>query len=201
MAKDIAGLTKEQLQRCLALGGSLADIRSLAAADFSAEEIEATLSSRTNGGGGVSAGDLKELLQAQRKAVKPENDRHPGISVFSTPEGEMANPKPAFAREVFMNGAREKHDQLSPQEVALYNRFDGSRSARNGMWQATIKRDGSSEQLLITTEPNTLDGRLGLPPLTQILRELLDGEAMANPDLLAERVEQLEAQIKGMAAA
>ena len=69
------------------------------------------------------------------------------------------------------------------------------------MWKAEVLRNGSAEELLITTEPKTLDGRQSLPPITSILRELLDGQAAANPDLLANRVAELEAQIKRMATA
>lgn len=199
----LAGLTAEQLTECFQLGASLEQVKELADAGFGYEQIKklaATLGGAKAGpGGGVSAGDLKALLEAQKKALRPENERHPGISAFSYPEGEVARPKPAFVRDVFFNGGRERHDQLSVIEVELYNRFDQTRTARGGMWRAEVRRNGSAEELHIITEPRTLDGRQSLPPLTMLLRELLDGEAAANPDKLAERVAELEARIKALA--
>lgn len=199
----IAGLTFEQLQACLVAGATLEQVQSLADGGFSYEQIltlAGTLGTAKAAGGGISAADLKEVLQAQRKAMKPENEAHPGFSVFSYPEGEQARPK-AFVRDVFFNGLREKVDSLSATETDLYNRFTADRVARGGMWKATIKRNGSSEELWVTTEPKTLDGRMSLPPLTQLLRELLDGEAAADPDALAQRVEDLEARLKALTVA
>lgn len=200
----IAGLTFAELQECLTLGASFDHVRELASSGFSFAQIKQLALSlgaaqRAHSGGGVSANDLKELLQAQRKVLKPENEQHPGISVYSYPEGELVHPKPPFVRDVFFNDLRERHDQLSTLEVELYNRFDTNKTARNGMWRAEIRRNGSAEELRIITEPKTLDGRLSLPPLTMILRELLDGADAVNPDTMAKRVADLEAALKSLA--
>ncbi len=42
--------------------------------------------------------------QTMKRALKPENDHHPGVSVFSYPEGDVAKPRPALAHEVYWNG-------------------------------------------------------------------------------------------------
>jgi hypothetical protein len=39
-----------------------------------------------------------------KKALKPENDAHPGISVFSYPEGDVAKARPALPYELVWNG-------------------------------------------------------------------------------------------------
>ena len=198
----IAGLTFEQLQACLTAGASLEQVNMLADGGYTFDQIR-TLAPTMGGAraGGVSADDMRQLIQAQTKAHRPENVNHPGISAFSYPEGDVARPKAPFIRDVFFNQGRENWEMLSVMEVDLYNRFTEDRSARGGLWRATIKRNGTSEELHIDLEPKTLDGRQSLPPLTSILRELLDGEEMANPDKLAARVAQLEAQLKTMAAA
>lgn len=212
MAKDkadvpaIAGLTFEQLQECLGLGATLEQIKDLAEGGFGYAQIKqlaGTLGAAKASGGGLSGDQLKQIIESThlstRKALRPENERHPGISAFSYPEGDVARPKPTFVRDVYFNGSRERHDQLSALEVELYNRFDATRTARNGMWRAEVRRNGSTEELHIVTEPRTLDGRQGLPGLTMVLRELLDGEAAANPDKLAERVAELERLIAAKA--
>ena len=208
MAKNdvpaIAGLSFEELQECLALGASLEQVRELAEGGFGYSQIRqlsATLGQAKSQGAGLSAADLKQILSDQRKALKPENAMHPGISAFSYPEGDKARPKPPLRRETFFNGVREEEDSLTPTEIELYNRFEGTRTARNGMWTAEVKRNGSSEQLIINNQPRTLDGRQALPAISLILRELLEGQEAVNPDTLAQRVAELEARIKSLTPA
>lgn len=201
----IAGLTFEQLQECLALGASLDHITQLSEGGFGFDQIKSlakTLAkAQPSGGGGISAADLKELIHAQRKAMKPENEQHPGISVYSYPEGEQARPKPALRRETYFMGAREQVDRLSPLEVELYNRFDKPMQARNGRWQAKIRNVDGVETLWIeVADAKSMDGRMSLPSLSLILRELLDGEAAANPDKMAERLQDMEQKIAALLA-
>lgn len=196
----MAGLTADQLQECFALGATLEQVKDLAESGFGYDQIKtlaATLGGARASGNGLSAADLRTILDGQRKAMKPENEQFPGVSVYNT-EGERDHPKALLRRETFFNGAREKQESLTPAEVDLYNRFDSPTQSRKGQWRAEIRHNGTSEELRIITEPNTLDARQSLPPLTQILRELLDGEAGANPDMLAARVAELEAKIRAM---
>jgi hypothetical protein len=59
----------------------------------------------------IPADQLREILAststasatAMQKALKPENDTHPGISVFSHPEGDVKNPRPVLPFEFFYN--------------------------------------------------------------------------------------------------
>lgn len=194
---ELAKLTAEQIQKCLVLGASFEQIKDMAEAGFGYDQILSlarTLGSAKSAGAGLSAGDLRQILLDQRKAMKPENDRHPGISAFN-PEGDRDHPKPGLVRKTYFNGIPEDHDALTPLEIDLYNRFTMTRTARQGMWKAEVLRNGSAEELWISTEPKTLDGRQSLPKLTMLLRELLDGAAAADPDTLAKRVAELEAKI------
>ena len=200
----IAGLTFEQLSECLRLGATLEQVRELAEGGFGFEQItqlSVTLGQARGSGGGISPSDLKQILVDQRKAMKPENEMHPGISAFSYPEGEQKRPKPQLRRETYFNGVHEKWDSLTPMEVELYNRFDRSMTAKGGNWKADVRKDGSSELLWIETFPKTLDGRQSLPPLHLLLRELLDGAAAVDPVSMATRVAELEARIKALTPA
>lgn len=196
---EIGGLTFAELQGCLLLGATLEQVHDLATAGFTVDQIHAlsaSLGKAKAQGGGISAEDLRAVLLDQRKAMRPENATHPAISAFSYPEGDVAREKPALRRETFFAGVRQTIDSLTPAEIDLFNRFETSKTARNGLWKAEVRRNGTAEQLWITTEPNTLDARMSLPGLTSILRELLDGAEAANPDRLAERVAELEALIR-----
>lgn len=56
---------------------------------------------------GVTAEALREILAANatsvQKAMRPENDTHPGISAFSHPDGDHAHPKPPLPFEFYFN--------------------------------------------------------------------------------------------------
>lgn len=199
----LAGLTADQLTECFTLGASLEQVKQLADAGFGFDQIKtlaaAMGAAKAQGGGGVSAGDLKELLHAQRKAMKPENEAHPGISAYSHPEGDVAHPKDILRRDTIFMGMRQREDQLTPTEIELFNRFTISKVARGGRWEAKVKMVDGVETLIVTcAEARTLDGRQSLPSLALILRELHDGPEATNPDTLNARVAQLEAQIRSM---
>lgn len=57
---------------------------------------------------GISAEMLRQILadnaKSVQKAMKPENETHPGISVFSHPEGDQKQPKPPLPYELYWNG-------------------------------------------------------------------------------------------------
>lgn len=200
----IAGLAFEELQACLAAGATLEQITSLAESGFGVDQIlqlAPTLNAAKaqTGGSGLSAEDLRSILKDQRKAMKPENDQHPGISAFSHPEGEQAKPKGELRRTTRFIGMRQREDSLTPTEIELFNRFDRNRIARGGQWRANVTGHGTAEELhILCDDALTLDGRASMPSLTLILRELLDGEAAANPEALAQRVADLEARIKAL---
>lgn len=168
-AAPVGGLTEEQLGRLLSAAG-------VAAAAQGAESM--------------------------RKVLHPQNAQHPGKSVFSYPEGDVAQPKPVLRPHkddpakpglVFFCGAREDADQLTPAQIDLYNRFDRTRTARDGRWRAEVASNGVD--LAVWVPCKTIDDRMDLPALDLILIELLDGQAAVDPVSLAERVAQLEAQL------
>lgn len=198
----IAGLSFEQLQECLVLGATLDQITSLSEGGFGFEQIKQlapSLGAAKAQGAGITSADLKDLMNAQRKAMRPENDRDPEISAFSYPEGNVLRPKPTLRRDTIFLGRKQKTDELTPIEIDLFNRFETSRMARGGRWTATIKHVDGVERLVVwCQEHTTMDGRNSLPGISMILRELLDGAEATNPDTLAERVKQLEAQIQAL---
>jgi len=144
---------------------------------------------------GLSADQLQEVLahnaQATRKALRPENERHPDVSAFN-PEGERDHPRPKLARKAFFAGIELKEDELTRAEIELLNRFSHACHARNGQWKAEI-RDGA---LLLSVPAATTDDRMDLPNgLSLILRELLGGEKAVDAESLAQRVAELEAKL------
>jgi hypothetical protein len=139
-----------------------------------------------------------ELL-AERSAPK-NNPNYNEVSPYTHPEGELVKPKAKLARPTFFCGGREREDTLTPHEIDLYNQFAGTRSSRNGTWTAEVRQNGSAQELYVNVPAKSVDERMGLPPLSLILFELLQGQAAADPTRLAERVAELEAKLAKSAA-
>lgn len=119
--------------------------------------------------------------EANRKALRPENVQHPGISAFSRPGGELANPKGELRYRMTWAGTPVDKDALTPEEFDLMNELTP------GDYRCT-RPDGSKfpVQITGTSNPNTgqLDridvffatrGQLrhGLPSMVVMCRELI----------------------------
>ncbi len=147
---------------------------------------------------GISKDDLKEVMESNsegmRRALKPENARHPDISAFN-PLGERDHPRPALRRKCFMSPGYElRAEELTREEIDLLNSIEHNMEARSGAWRADLKRtatDGTAElHIAVPTNP---DDRADLPKgLSLILRELVGGTQAVDPASLAQRVAELE---------
>jgi hypothetical protein len=60
---------------------------------------------------------------AAAKAKMPENKQHPGVSVFSHPEGELKRPKAKLKCRMFLGGAPIENSTIDPQEVESLNKI------------------------------------------------------------------------------
>jgi hypothetical protein len=112
----------------------------------------------------------------------------------------LKHPKPKLRYDVFFCQGRQTQDMLTPLEVELFNSFDTSRECRGGKWRAELKPHGTRTRLFVSVPFEGMDVRMDLPPLVQILSELLYGEMVADPaqalamiSALQRRVDELEA--------
>jgi hypothetical protein len=79
---------------------------------FSDEQFQQLIgvlaANKSESGSGIDLAALKVLLEgtalATQKAMKPENQVHPGISALSYPEGDRDRPRPSLPYEFFWNG-------------------------------------------------------------------------------------------------
>lgn len=156
--------------------------------------------------GGITPEQLQEILagtaQATRKAMRPENERHPDISAFN-PKGERDHPRPKLSRKVIFCGMELHEDELTLGEIELFNKFSHNCVARSGLWRADIKTTGKNGEgeLHISIPVATTDDRMELPNgMSLILSELLGGTRAVDPASLAERVAELEKQLANHAA-
>jgi hypothetical protein len=166
-----------------------------------AEALLAAMAKMAPQGGGLSKDDLKEVMQSNaegmRKALKPENARHEDISAFN-PLGERDHPRPKLIRKTFWAGTELHEDELTAEEISLFNSFAHSTEARNGSWTAELRRTGKlgESQLHITFPCRSTDDRMDLPNgMNLMLRELLGGAQAVDPSSLSARVAELEAKL------
>lgn len=153
--------------------------------------------------------------QAMKKALRPENEIAPGVSIFN-PAGELKSPR-LKPTQIYMLAKYPicdpgNYETTTVTELALLEQLKG------GVYKVT-KSDGTDVQLMVRQEldaaqkpyKTTLfaDGK-GLkddedknnwPPLIQILTEIVTGDGPAKSfSRMAERIAQLEAQLAAAAA-
>jgi hypothetical protein len=90
------------------------------------ETARLLLEMRQSGTSG-NAGAIEKLLEQQERLLvktRPENAEHPGISVYSYPEGELTRPKPELKCKFIWCGQEESRDQLTPEEIDLRNKLE-----------------------------------------------------------------------------
>lgn len=146
---------------------------------------------------------IKELIagvaHGTQKALRPENQVHPHVSVYSHPEGDIARPKPTLVRDTYFCGIKEEEDRLTPGEIEAYNAIAKPMECRGGSWRAEIKRSqniGGKEALFVWVPHNTADQRNVLPPsLLLLLTELNGGPSTENLMDLIRQIETLKAML------
>lgn len=156
--------------------------------------------------GQTQAGALKAAIRSQRK----ENPNYPERSVFNPAgkyddEGNALKPKVKLRRDTFYCGvligkADADAELNTPAEIELFNRFTDDKTARDGKWKVKIKDKGTTTESVWVDlgSVQSIDDRNGLPPLTHILRELLEGPDAVNPDTLLRQMAELRAQMAEM---
>jgi hypothetical protein len=166
-------------------------------------------------GGGINAGELREILTTVTEAaaapsnllaskLKPENADHLHVSVFEHPKGGIDMPKPALHREVIWLG-RVRPEDLTYAETLAVNALSQSlarsqrRLCRDGQWKAIVSDDDKT--LTISLPVKTQDDRADLPSFLAIVTELTSGEKpLEQVDLLNE-ITLMKQQIASMQAA
>lgn len=135
---------------------------------------------------GIGPETLEKLLtanaQQMQKALKPENETHPGISCFSHPEGDQKRPKPPLPYQLFWNNYPTYkfpetetwaewalYSQLTPGEFTVI-RKDGSRMTVT----ITGERDADQKLTKVTvTFPISREEKWLVPPTYVLLWQLV----------------------------
>jgi hypothetical protein len=145
---------------------------------------------------------LRDLIKEQGRTQFKSNAQHPGISVFSHPEGEVARPKPRLNMESWQCGVRLSEDQMTPAEITLMNDINTDRETRGGLFRIQIQTMGNRTRRMLWHPSKTTDERASLPEsISLILLELATGNETLNPNFLVDEVLKLRKQVAEMAAA
>lgn len=89
-------------------------------------QVQALLQAKS---GGLTDDRLEQILtrvtqmsaEAHERAANPSNKTHPGISVFSYPEGDRARPRPELKCPMFWLEYPLERDTTSAEEIELLN--------------------------------------------------------------------------------
>lgn len=160
---------------------------------------------------GAKGGDSDELLrkqaeyqaEANRKAMRPENERAPGVSVFN-PAGERDYPKAKLKCEMTWVGYPLDPRNLTPEEVDVLNRAEIGEYLFH-------RTDGSEEKLTVDGRtdakgqvrkllfyfPCRGDNKANLPGMVPMLREAFGLPTPEQAELarLRKEVETLQAVV------
>lgn len=98
------GWTAEQLLAIVSVGMSVGDARGLLDAGFAPEVVLEIARTQASAATQQAAEAQSATAKAMQKAMKPENDEHPGHSVMSYPEGDKARPRVKTSYAVSYNG-------------------------------------------------------------------------------------------------
>lgn len=197
------GLTFEQMKELLAIGQQ---------ATSRSPELEAAIK-----GLEVAAAQTTKLATEVERTTRRSNAHGQDVSVFNfkpscdhcqhgTPHPEtglIGHPKPALTYDTYWpKGCKVFKEDCTVLEIELFNSFTASRTARDGTWTATLKRKSTGGGTLVVDAPSFhMDDRASLPPLPQLLMELLHGPEQADPMLLIDRMLAMEQKIKELEAA
>lgn len=168
-------------------------------------QVEALLAAK-HGGGALDESRLETILlkvaqvsaEAQERAINPSNRSHPGISVYSYPEGDRARPR-TLKCPMFWVGYDLREDTTTAQEIELLNR------ATPGTYMFR-RLDGSNETLTVTGVANP-DGSIAKLQFDFPVRERRDSlpsmavmlqQALGVPTDEQRRIAELEAQLKAI---
>jgi hypothetical protein len=142
-----------------------------------------------------------------QKALRPENERPPLMSVFN-PAGDNDHPKRPLKRKTYLNGHPEHSnetslyaEQLTQAEIDGYNDLgdavkahNGLLDARNGLYKAHLRNRDS--ELHVEVPVANLDTRMNLPPTLILLQhELRTGESMMDLNDLLSEVTRLRSEV------
>lgn len=176
----------------------------------------------------VSAAANAQLHSQVRNQVRPSNPKATGLSAFTTDsrcdicqqnlaalaagrsadlrrhregDDDYSHPKPTLRYETTFCGIPQRAEDLTPLEVELFNSFTESKEAHGGKWTAILDRDGTKRRLKVRVPCASSDEMTSLPPLTQILMELLYGESVGDPVLAMAEMQALRREVAALKAA
>lgn len=118
---------------------------------------------------------IGEVTKSIAKAERPENVNAP--PAFWNGHGLKGFPD--LTRRTFYCGAMEHERQLSKDEITLYNSITRSGDyGPGGTYRVRVRGTGPGSELHVSVAGvDTIEGRMGLPPLKTVLQTIVDEQA------------------------
>ncbi len=181
-------LTPAELKQCLATGAAITEVQVLQQQGFTFAEILDLCETARDAKVIEKESDAERSAKATKKAMRPENEHHPGISVYSRPKGEVADPKGDLVCKTLWAGTPLEPSTLTAEEVDLVN------AVADGAYRCT-RSDGTPFKVEVVTERSETGqpskktiffatrGQLrhNLPGMVPMLREMHAQSRVASP--------------------
>jgi hypothetical protein len=170
------------------------------AIQLSIEQLEALLARVA--GGARSPAEATEVAAetyafAMKKALRPENERHPDVSVFN-PKGERDHPRPHLPCEYFYNQMPLDRNDLTVDELTLLLEVQPGRYAitktddSEGTVEVFARRTGTGriDQVHVCLHAVDHDARMNWPNFKTVLTQMVaqDPQAYMDPRARPQRV-------------
>lgn len=147
-------LTVGQRKECLALGATMGELNEMEDRGYEYADILDLCRTASEARLSEKDADADRTAKAHKRAMRPENERHPGKSVFSYPEGDVARPRPALKCQMFWLNEPVDTDTTTAKEIELLNQLERGRYKLE-------RPDGSLLRVDVITEQDDLTGKLG----------------------------------------
>lgn len=174
--------TVDELRAIVAAGMSIAEARLLLDDGYTAADVLELAQLKAQQAVDAAAASQTATAKAMQKAMRPENETHPGISAFSYPEGDRARPKGDLPFEVFIDNYPchkwpetehwrewELMAQLEPGDFKVM-RKDGLPMRVTVRGERNV--DGKLEKVMVEL-PRDKDERKQVPPKMVLLAQLV----------------------------
>lgn len=139
------------------------------------------------------------IAEAQERAANPSNKIHPGISVYSYPEGDVKRPRPDFKCEMYWLGYPAGLDNTTAEEMELMNQAEPGdynfRRTDGGLekFVVTAHRDAGGKPTRLLFSIPDYSNRAAWPDNPTILRQAL---RIKSPQEL--ELEKLRAEVEAL---
>ncbi len=145
-------LSPAEKKELIALGATLGEIRDLQEEGYAFAEMQEVCRGIAERKEADQQAQADRNAKATKRAMRPENETHPGVSVFN-PAGDVARPRPELRCKMFWTGVPLEQSTLTYDEIERLNKLTP------GAYRC-MKGDGTPFEIRVEAERDTATGQV-----------------------------------------